>query len=62
MKDAGEMYDHVHGFIQVKWFPLFAVLRFFHLPTGWLVSSGDLPHDPDCTPKVAVLRGDSEAI
>ena len=51
-------FDHVHGFVRVRWPKLFAILSALHLPSQWLVSSGSLPHDPDCTPTEGVLRSD----
>jgi hypothetical protein len=53
--EAAQVFDHVHGYIMIRLPLLFAFLRLVHLPRGWLVASGSLPHDPDCTPTNGVL-------
>jgi len=40
--------SHVHGYVRVRWPRLVAVLALLHLPFGWLVKSGELPHHPGC--------------
>ena len=50
-------YDHAHGFVRIRFGPfptlgaaVFLLLTKLHLPRGWMVQSGSLPHDPECTP------------
>lgn len=53
-----QTYNHVHGFIRFRHSRLAGLLAFLGLPYGWLVEIGDLPHDPECTPDVAVLTSE----
>lgn len=59
------MYDHMHAYVRVHFGPfpmlgaaLYLLLSKLHLPRGWMIESGDLPHDPECTPTEAVLRSE----
>ena len=47
---------HSHGYFRLRWPKLAALLAILHLPYGWLMESGELPHDPECTPTEGVLR------
>ena len=56
-------YDHVHGFVRIQFGPvptlgaaLYLLLAKLRLPRGWMVQSGSLPHDPECTPTAGVVR------
>lgn len=58
-------YDHMHGYVRVRFGPipklgaaLYLLIGWLHLPRGWMIASGELPHDPECTPTEAVLRTD----
>lgn len=55
-------YNHVHGFVRVRFgtlgAALFLLLDRLNLPRGWVVESGSLPHDPECTPTEGITRGD----
>jgi hypothetical protein len=56
-------FDHVHGFVRVRFGPipvlgaaLYLLLGRLGLQRGWMVRAGDLPHDPECTPTEGVIR------
>ncbi len=48
-------YNHVHGYIRIRLRWLFLALGLLHLPNGWLVQSGTLPHHPECTPDEGII-------
>ena len=50
--------NHVHAYVRVRHPRLVAVLALLHLPFGWLVESGDLPHSPQCTDATGYLESE----
>jgi hypothetical protein len=52
-----EYIPHVHGYIRFRHPLLALVLAKLHLPWGWLIESGESPHDPECTSETGVVRG-----
>lgn len=49
---------HAHGYIRIRYPRLLAILALLHLPVGWLIESGDLPHSPECTETTGYLEGE----
>jgi hypothetical protein len=54
--EAGTLQSHGHGYVRLRLPLLAGLLASLHLPFGWLVESGDLPHHPECTPTEGVVE------
>ena len=55
----GQAVSHVHGYVRVRRLPSLVVYVLVRVGLRRLViTSGTLPHDPECTAKWAVTRGE----